>query len=315
MPRNRPRPAGRTTAPVRCKALTAGPPVLDIPVDVAPTTLLEDDGQPGPEQRGYFEAYASVFGVLDSYGDIVEDGAFTRTLDEWRDKSALIPFVWSHDMLTLGSHVGIVDPFLTVEDDTGLLVRGWIDLGIPEGQRLWRLLKGGRIRELSFAYRVRREVADSDANHLLDLDLTEVSATPIGANPATRFVTLGDIAGKTDRALHRAHTTGADTSPLTEALAAVETALRALLAPQSADETPPESSPANEAEDAPSANPGLGESTDDTSSPDATDRGADSSATSDTQPPVDTAPQAKAAPAPTCESVEMLDAHLALLGL
>ena len=34
------------------------------------------------EEQGIFEGYASVFGNLDSGGDIVDPGAFARTLEE-----------------------------------------------------------------------------------------------------------------------------------------------------------------------------------------------------------------------------------------
>ena len=38
----------------------------------------EDDGQ-----AGEFTALVSVFGNVDSYGDVVQPGAFERTLKEW----------------------------------------------------------------------------------------------------------------------------------------------------------------------------------------------------------------------------------------
>jgi phage head maturation protease len=38
---------------------------------------------------GEFEGYGSVFGVKDSYDDVVVPGAFSKSLQSWREKNAL----------------------------------------------------------------------------------------------------------------------------------------------------------------------------------------------------------------------------------
>lgn len=40
------------------------------------------------------EGYAAYFGNVDSYGDIIEQGAFTKTLKE---NSARVKVLWQHD--------------------------------------------------------------------------------------------------------------------------------------------------------------------------------------------------------------------------
>ena len=50
----------------------------------------------GPDDgldEGVFTGYASVFGNVDSYGDIVEPGAFKDTLEAWRAKGDPIPLL------------------------------------------------------------------------------------------------------------------------------------------------------------------------------------------------------------------------------
>ena len=42
------------------------------------------------EEQGIFEGYASVFGNLDSGGDIVDPGAFARTLEENFDRIKIL---------------------------------------------------------------------------------------------------------------------------------------------------------------------------------------------------------------------------------
>ena len=43
---------------------------------------------------GRFEGYLSVFGNEDRYGDIVEPGAFTRTIEQ---NGGRFPLLWFHD--------------------------------------------------------------------------------------------------------------------------------------------------------------------------------------------------------------------------
>ena len=46
---------------------------------------------------GEFEGYGSVFGVEDSYGDVVVKGAFEKSLASWREKGRLPAMLWQHD--------------------------------------------------------------------------------------------------------------------------------------------------------------------------------------------------------------------------
>lgn len=138
----------------------------------------------GPDDglaEGQFEGYASVFGNVDSYGDIVERGAFAGTLADWAAKGDPIPLLWGHDMGDPFSNVGGIDS--AEEDEYGLKVRGTFDLDNPKAMQVYRLAKGRRVTGMSFAYSVRKAKSESDGQHLLDLDLYEVSIVPLGANP------------------------------------------------------------------------------------------------------------------------------------
>lgn len=129
---------------------------------------------------GSFEGYASVFGNVDSYGDVVDPGAFTRTLADWKAKGGIIPVLWDHDR---------ADPFANIggltsaeEDEKGLHVTGQLDMDNPTAQQVYRLMKGGRTNSMSFAYSVADSSVDDDVNHLKDLDLFEVSVVQVPAN-------------------------------------------------------------------------------------------------------------------------------------
>lgn len=131
--------------------------------------------------EGQFEGYASVFGNVDSYGDIVEPGAFARSLAEWEAKGDPIPLLWGHDFSDPFSNIGSIDR--AEEDEHGLKVRGTFDMDNPKAAQVYRLSKGRRVTGMSFAYDVRDSEQKSDGNHLRDLHIYEASVVPIGANP------------------------------------------------------------------------------------------------------------------------------------
>lgn len=135
-----------------------------------------DDGL----QDGQFEGYASVFGNVDSYGDIVEKGAFTKSLSVWQEKGDPIPLLWGHDFSDPYSNIGTIDH--AEEDDHGLKVRGTFDLENPKAAQVYRLVKGRRVSDMSFAYEVIDSEAKADANHLTEVHIYEASIVPVGAN-------------------------------------------------------------------------------------------------------------------------------------
>ena len=49
------------------------------------------------DERGVFEGYGSVFGVEDHYREVVERGAFAKTLARWRAKGRMPALLWQHD--------------------------------------------------------------------------------------------------------------------------------------------------------------------------------------------------------------------------
>lgn len=143
-----------------------------------------DDGL----EDGQFVAYASVFGNVDSYGDIVDHGAFKRTLGEWEQKGATIPVLWGHDMQDPFANIGGVSS--AEEDERGLKVTGSLDLDNPTAAQVYKLLKGRRVNTMSFAYSVLDSEKSGDGLHLKDLDLFEVSIVPVPANDQAQVLTV-----------------------------------------------------------------------------------------------------------------------------
>lgn len=149
----------------------------------------------GPDDglaEGEFTAYASVYDNVDSYGDVVTKGAFATTLAEWKESGAPIPLYWGHNIADPDFNIGeIVE---AVEDDRGLLVKARLDLDNPKSAQTYRLLKGRRVREMSFGFStVKATDAERDGRYVRQLDevkLFEVSVVPVGANPDTEVIAV-----------------------------------------------------------------------------------------------------------------------------
>lgn len=175
----------------------------------------------GPDDglaEGQFTAYASVFGNVDSVGDLVVKGAFAQTLQDWSASGASLPVLWGHNMSDPDMNLGSV--ITASEDDHGLLITGQLDpdqIAIPGSKtaQVYRLLKGKRVNQMSYAYDViagQSVTKDGeDYFELQELKLYEISVVPIGANQETEILavktaaqalSLGQKAGKVLAAKH-----------------------------------------------------------------------------------------------------------------
>jgi HK97 family phage prohead protease len=149
----------------------------------------------GPDDglaEGQFQAYASVFGNEDSYGDVVVRGAFDADLKRWEASGSPIPLLFGHNMSDPDYNIGHI--VKATEDDHGLLVTAQLDLENPKAVQTYRLLKGKRINQMSFAYDVidGGAVTQDEKSHyeLRELKVYEVSVVPIGANQETEVLAV-----------------------------------------------------------------------------------------------------------------------------
>ncbi len=130
------------------------------------------------EDSGEFTGYASIFGNVDLVGDIVEPGAFAKTL---ADKGGRVKLLDGHDR---DKRAGIV--FLK-EDARGLYVdRGVLNLKSPVGRQLYEDLKFYSEHDepmgMSIGYDVLAAEPEGRINHLKELKLWEVSIVTFPAN-------------------------------------------------------------------------------------------------------------------------------------
>lgn len=155
----------------------------------------------GPEdglEEGEFLVYPSTFiRTPDAYGDVVAKGAFAEDITAWKDSGNVLPGLYGHRMDDPDFFVaGATD---MGEDDHGWWVRGEFDLEAPKGQQVYRLVKGRRLNQLSFAYDVLEEGTieldgGETANELRKLKVYEFSFVPVGANQDTSVVAVKAIA-------------------------------------------------------------------------------------------------------------------------
>ena len=158
----------------------------------APFTVKAAGPDDGLED-GQFTGYASAFDNTDSYGDVVQPGAFKKTLEEWAEKEATIPVLWGHDMNDPFANIGGV--LSAEEDEAGLKVTAQLDMDNPTAVQVYRLLKGRRIDTMSFAYSVRDSEEKDGLNYLKDLKVYEVSVVHVPANDQARVLAVKDAAG------------------------------------------------------------------------------------------------------------------------
>lgn len=138
---------------------------------------------------GEFLVYPSTFTrTPDSYGDVVAKGAFARGIAERKAAGVQLPGLFAHRADDLNAYVA--HAIEEGEDEHGWWVKGAFDLDDPASTKVYRLVKGGRIRELSFMYGVVDAApvtldGGTKANELRDLDVHEFSFVLIGANRDT----------------------------------------------------------------------------------------------------------------------------------
>lgn len=151
--------------------------------------------------EGTFEAIVAAYN-LDSVGDKITPGAFAATLSEWKSTGDPIPVLWSHMSHDPDYHIGEV--LEAEERPEGLWVKARIDLDSPKAAQVYKLLKGRRVTQFSFAYDVEEgawvDQKDGDGYYeLRKLKLYEVGPTLIGANQSTELLDVKAADGATMR--------------------------------------------------------------------------------------------------------------------
>ena len=147
---------------------------LDVPFEVK---AVSDDG--------LFSGYGSVFGVLDSYKEVVAPGAFAESL-----QGRMPALLWQH---RAGEPIGVYTAVR--EDAVGLYVEGKLALKTARGAEAYELLKMRALSGLSSGFVTREDSYDKVAGvrTLQKVDLWEVSLVTMPANDLARVEAVKSI--------------------------------------------------------------------------------------------------------------------------
>lgn len=145
---------------------------------------------------GEFEGYGSVFGVKDSYGDIVVKGAFAASLNDWNNKGRLPALLWQHQM---DQPIGVFTDMY--EDDQGLYVKGRLLIEDDQlAKRAHAHMKAGSLTGMSIGYVLKDYEYDSGkgAFVLKEIQLWEVSLVTFPANDEARVAEVKSVLSSGD---------------------------------------------------------------------------------------------------------------------
>jgi len=136
------------------------------------------------DEAGVFEGYAAVFGNEDLGGDVIEPGAFKKTLKE----NPTLPILWQHDVR---EPIGVT--LEACEDGKGLRVRGQLNLETSRGREAYALLKQGALRGLSIGYDTIKEAWHGSVRRLKEVRLWEWSLVTFPMNPKAQITAVKSV--------------------------------------------------------------------------------------------------------------------------
>ena len=138
------------------------------------------------DKAGIVKGYASVFGNMDSDGDIITAGAYRKTITENRSR---IKYLYQHDMnKPLGKMIHLE------EDQKGLV----FEAEIPKtqlGKDVIELMKAGVITENSVGIMPIQKQMKDGYREISEVKLYEVSAVTLAANDQAMIL---DVKGNVD---------------------------------------------------------------------------------------------------------------------
>lgn len=141
------------------------------------------------DDKGEVEAFVSVFGNVDSYGDRVMFGAFKDSLEQKLPK-----LVWQHEIkqpigkTLYAEEIAAGDSRLPdhLKEYGALYVKGAFNLNTTGGKDAYEHIKFGSVDEYSFGYNeIESTPLEDGTKQLNKLEIIEWSPVTVGANPLT----------------------------------------------------------------------------------------------------------------------------------
>lgn len=126
----------------------------------------------------YISGYASTFGNIDTYGDIVEETAFDNVIDLFNRGERHIVLLHNHYS---SQSIGVVTELR--KDEKGLWFAGEIATDLTDGKQTAIRITRGIIKAVSIGYYLKDFFIDKEGHwHLSEIDLFEISPVALPAN-------------------------------------------------------------------------------------------------------------------------------------
>ncbi|WIA55190.1 HK97 family phage prohead protease [Sphingobium sp. WTD-1] len=135
-------------------------------------------------EKGIVEGYASKFGNVDQVGDVVEKGAFTKSIQQGASR---VRFLWQHNKQ---EPIGVIQEIR--EDDHGLYIKAEF-ANTQRAQETRELMKMGALDSFSIGYRVPKDkivveqTKEGQIQRLKEIHLFEVSVVTFPCNVEARL--------------------------------------------------------------------------------------------------------------------------------
>lgn len=160
--------------------------MLDREIKLAAADLSQVDDQ------GVFAGYASLFGVSDLGNDVVERGAFAKTLA--RGPAHPIRMLFQHDpsdVIGAWTHLE--------EDEHGLKVAGKLCLEVERARNIHALMRANALDGLSIGFKTVKGRTDpkTGQRHLIEIDLHEISVVTFPMLPQARVASVKNADAQT----------------------------------------------------------------------------------------------------------------------
>ena len=139
-------------------------------------------------EKGIFTGYGSIFGNEDQGSDIMQKGAFTKSLEN--RPAGKVKLLYQHKT---DEPIGIFEDMY--EDSKGLFVKGKLAMGTQKGREAYELLKMGALDGMSIGFRADPEKQGYNESKrgtrtLKEVDLMEISLVTFPMNESALIETV-----------------------------------------------------------------------------------------------------------------------------
>ena len=146
------------------------------------------------EEKGIIEGHGSIFGLKDFHNEIVDKGAFKKSLRK-RNPAMLLQHD-GRDVLGLWT--------VAKEDETGLFLRGQLNMNVQKSRDTFFLAKQGALTGLSIGFFTVTDKLVDNVRHITEVNLLEVSLVTFPANELAKVSGVKSDFPSTEREFEKA---------------------------------------------------------------------------------------------------------------